>query len=80
MNQPFKILEETVMTVTKCCVYYKMKHVIDYYSRDNSRDSTHSRFYCQQSYRIMINPYNQKIKSVNIIWTCCFFVFIIFFF
>lgn len=26
----------------------------------------------------MINPYNQKIKSVNIIWTC-FFVFISFF-
>lgn len=50
-----------------------------YDSRDNNRASTHSRFYCQQSYRIMINPYNQKIKSVNIIWTP-FFVFISFFF
>lgn len=39
-------------------------------------NSTHSQFYCQQSYRIMINPYNLKIKSVNIIWTLFFLMII----
>ena len=49
-------------------------------NEETTKKIAHSRFYCQQSYIIMINPYNQKIKFVNIIWTySVVFVILIFF-
>lgn len=76
MSQHLEVFKKSVVTVSEMkqnVLLITTQHILYH------RNSTHSRFYCQQSYRIMINPYNQKIKSVNIIWTCLFVFISIFF-